>query len=311
MEVLGGLTSMVLCRQWSHRCTYIGRRARYRWLWQAFIILWWTRTWIPVDVTSPDPARPGSPLSEEEYQIFIKLIQPEWKAKRLCHIRRVSGCKDPQVFGYDLVENHGQIPKGPVCTELDTLHRFNSFCHFAMFRCTEERFYIKRIPCSSQPPPAQVFPYASSQVTQRRTIDKKNRVERPSSDLRSLTEKLLVYSFTVCDQQPIRRNQKNLPKSMAATKGPRRTEGPCTKTVGSHNEKGQVSGFDKEEQTGSVGSDFRPRKKYKAAVLVHVKGKNINLTEVSYHHHRENSATDNTTMPEQQNATNTSSRECN
>ncbi|XP_075698460.1 acrosin-binding protein [Rhinoderma darwinii] len=312
----------------------------------ALVILWWTQlilTWSTGFATYP--ASPGSPLSEEEYEQFIKLIQPEWKAKHLCEIRRGSGCTDPQVFGFDLVENHGQIPKGTVCTELDTFPRFDSFCHFAMFRCTENQFYIKRIPCSDllldlsnfseemfTPPTPPVFPYTSaSRVTQRRAFDRKNEVEQLSSQLRSLTDKLLVFSFTVCNQQPIRRNQQNLPKSMGAPRVPSRTKGRFTQTdQGQKNLKGDLnkvifqqepenlaipdhddeveeatgpysssvmSDYDGGEETDSAGSDFKPKKKYKAAVSLHMKGKNPKITAVSYHHQDRKDTVDSPAVP--------------
>ncbi|KAM4049775.1 acrosin-binding protein-like [Anomaloglossus baeobatrachus] len=84
----------------------------------AFIIFWWAQAILTFSMANDAYlVAPGSPLSGEEYEQFMKLIHPEKKAKHLCDIRRVAGCDDPQVYGFDLVENHGLIPKGPICTE--------------------------------------------------------------------------------------------------------------------------------------------------------------------------------------------------
>ncbi|XP_066457401.1 acrosin-binding protein [Eleutherodactylus coqui] len=161
---------------------------------------------------------------------------------------------------------------------------FNSFCQFALFRCTENQFYVKRIPCSDQnlnsfnvaeeaiTPPAPVFPYTSASrgTTGRRFLDK-TVLKRFSSSLRSLTDNLLVFSFIVCGQEPIRRNQPSLPTSADASTDP------------SIAEKVEVSG----EETDSAQSDFEPEDE--AATSVHVRRrKNPESAAVSYHHHESN-----------------------
>ncbi|XP_063290179.1 acrosin-binding protein isoform X1 [Pelobates fuscus] len=89
----------------------------------------------------------GSPLSDNEYKEFWELFNPDWKAEELCEFRENFGCNEPRVLRIDLFENHGQIPDGMICTELDTIPPFDSFCSFAKFRCAHRQFFLKRIPC--------------------------------------------------------------------------------------------------------------------------------------------------------------------
>ncbi|XP_071986094.1 acrosin-binding protein isoform X1 [Engystomops pustulosus] len=214
----------------------------------VLVIFWWTQVFLSCSTADTTLVRPGTPLSVEEYEKFIKMIQPEWKAKQLCEIRLRSGCEDPQVFGYDLVENHGHVPAGPVCTDSDT---FDSFCQLAMFRCMENQFYVKRIPCSetiTKNPNADelseemINPLGSqhapaSRVTWRpRALDEKDVRELLSSHLRSLTVKLLEFSFAVCNQTPIRRTMRTLPKSPGAPGGPATTSAPLKVTEEEQND---------------------------------------------------------------------------
>ncbi|XP_071986095.1 acrosin-binding protein isoform X2 [Engystomops pustulosus] len=180
----------------------------------VLVIFWWTQVFLSCSTADTTLVRPGTPLSVEEYEKFIKMIQPEWKAKQLCEIRLRSGCEDPQVFGYDLVENHGHVPAGPVCTDSDT---FDSFCQLAMFRCMENQFYVKRIPCSE-------------------TITKNPNADELSEEMINPLVKLLEFSFAVCNQTPIRRTMRTLPKSPGAPGGPATTSAPLKVTEEEQND---------------------------------------------------------------------------
>ncbi|OCT69925.1 hypothetical protein XELAEV_18036851mg [Xenopus laevis] len=68
---------------------------------------------------------------------------PEPMAKSLCARRLVTGCEERTIRRFDAYENHGIVPTGPVCTDLKTVSRFDSFCDFARFRCLHALHYIK------------------------------------------------------------------------------------------------------------------------------------------------------------------------
>ncbi|XP_028568740.2 acrosin-binding protein [Podarcis muralis] len=91
--------------------------------------------------------QPGSPLTTDEYLDFFASMRPKWKASVVCQIRRSKGCQDPKILQLDQYENHGEIPDGPICADLPHVIRFETFCLFAQFRCSNRRFYVKRILC--------------------------------------------------------------------------------------------------------------------------------------------------------------------
>ncbi|XP_041123660.1 acrosin-binding protein-like [Polyodon spathula] len=110
--------------------------------------------WRSVEGQDFENRRPGTVLSSSEYSTFFSALRPSWKASVTCQIRRSHGCNDPQLLRLDQFENHGVLPKGPICTDLPGSPRFSSFCQFAQFRCSNHLYYAMRVDCYSdtQPP---------------------------------------------------------------------------------------------------------------------------------------------------------------
>ncbi|XP_053575776.1 uncharacterized protein LOC128665037 [Bombina bombina] len=99
-------------------------------------------------ISKVPPQNPGTPLNYEEYRDFFQTRLPAWKVESICHLRQSFGCMDPEIKHLDEFENHGSVPAGPVCAKLHTTTPFPSFCHFAKFRCSTRKYYLKRVWCT-------------------------------------------------------------------------------------------------------------------------------------------------------------------
>ncbi|XP_038629276.1 acrosin-binding protein-like [Scyliorhinus canicula] len=92
----------------------------------------------------------GSPLSSSEYSTFFAPLRPSNRAALVCKKRLKVGCDNDEIKTLDMLENHGLVPKAPICSDIPGFLRFLDFCEFAIQRCSTGNFYAKRIVCPSQ-----------------------------------------------------------------------------------------------------------------------------------------------------------------
>ncbi|KAH0628555.1 hypothetical protein JD844_009890 [Phrynosoma platyrhinos] len=167
---------------------------------------------LPVFLTQLTPSvlssDPGTPLTEDEYMVFFSSQKPMWKASLVCQIRHSKGCYDPRIMQLDRFENHGQIPEGPICTNLPEDTRFENFCQFAQFRCLNHKFYAKRIPCPESPSVEEVIllSIATSKAPAASPSESSPAPESsppPEMRLHSNIDAILKYAFAVSGEEPV------------------------------------------------------------------------------------------------------------
>ncbi|XP_034983738.1 acrosin-binding protein-like [Zootoca vivipara] len=83
------------------------------------------------------------PLSDAEYDHFFSILHSPRRIRAVCFLRATYGCQNSLIRALDQYENHGVVPEGRVCSDLEEHSTFPDFCNLAFYRCALKKYYVK------------------------------------------------------------------------------------------------------------------------------------------------------------------------
>nr|XP_028602818.1 mucin-5AC-like [Podarcis muralis] len=109
------------------------------------------------DTQIQEPSLAGMPLSDAEYEHFFSILHSPRRIRAVCFLRAMYGCQNSLIRALDQYENHGVVPEGRVCSDLEEHSTFPDFCNLAFYRCALRKYYVKRVPCPGDRNKARTF----------------------------------------------------------------------------------------------------------------------------------------------------------